>query len=112
MAMVQRFAEEFGISIAHDNQLRTSAVQLFRRIGGVYMVQLQITPHEGELDKHYVTFDAESGEVVDNEPRSKILVVDGKDKKNNELDLMLFKRMFPRAKEIMVLTSNRLHTIH
>ena len=56
----------------------------------------------GGTDRHYVCYLAESGHVLDNEPRGKVPVVTDMDRVSNKRAIKVFKQLFPRAKRIFL----------
>ena len=68
----QTFVSGYGAELVYDHQIN-SPRDLFNRREGVYLVQLDITTADG-TDKHYVTYLAATGHVIDNYPRAPVPV--------------------------------------
>jgi hypothetical protein len=106
-ASAREFALTYGVDLVYDNDVAQSPVGLFRRTEGLYMVQLEITPHGHEPDLHCVVYDAAKGEVLDNEPGARVPVVDDGDRKSNKCAVRVYKRLFPLARVIRQLVVSR-----
>jgi hypothetical protein len=98
--MAQEFVGVCGVRLYYDYTLQKSPAGLFRRKDGVYLVQLRITPFDCEADNHSVCYDANTGELLDNEPRGKVPIVEESDKTSNKQAIKVFRQLFPNSKKI------------
>ena len=99
ISMAKRFAAGYRIQIEYDRQLNNPKALFDRRIG-VFLVLLRIET-SARLDQHFVTYLAETGHVIDNEPRSKVPIIES-DRNTNPRALRVFSQLFPRAESIFV----------
>ena len=76
----QTFVSGYGAELVYERQIN-SPRDLFIRREGVYLVQLDITTAD-QTDKHYVTYLAATGHVIDNYPRAPVPVIAETDRHN------------------------------
>ena len=62
----------------------------------MYLVQLDITIVD-DTDKHYITYLAATGHVIDNYLRVPVPVIEGAKRQRNKKATQLFKKLFPGA---------------
>ena len=94
----QTFVSGYGAELAYDRRIN-SPRDLFRRREGVYFVQLDITTADG-TDKHYVTYLAATGHVIDNYPRVPVPLIEEIERQCNKKAIQVFKQLFPGARRV------------
>ena len=109
----QTFVSGYGAELAYDRRIN-SPRDLFRRREGVYFVQLDITTAHG-TDKHYVTYLAATGHVIDNYPRVSVPLIEETERQCNKKAIQVFKQLFPGARRVFMkavseLRRSRAHT--
>ena len=85
----QTFVSGYGAELVYERQIN-SPRDLFIRREGVYLVQLDITTAD-QTDKHYVTYLAATGHVIDNYPRAPVPVIEEAERQCNKKAIQVTK---------------------
>ena len=101
------FVRIFGIKLQYERRLAKSPCGLLNCPEGLYLVQLEIIPKEGESYKHYVVYDAALSKVINNETSDQVSVVDEPYRKNNKTAVKIYFQLFPNAQQIQQLAVSR-----
>ena len=96
----QTFVSGYGAELVYERQIN-SPRDLFIRREGVYLVQLDITTAD-QTDKHYVTYLAATGHVIDNYPRAPVPVIEEAERQCNKKAIQVFKQLFPGAQRVFM----------